>query len=127
MDCETYSTMMHTDYGASMQEKKFFFQKFYCRNAAWLDFTSPITPKVENILRHISICMWEGDNPLVVTVLNGRDRFHGIHERLERIKAVQPDFHVTGYDAYAGKGGVSMLTIYGFIRIKNPLTDVTRR
>lgn len=115
MDAETFVTVMHTNYGASIQEKKAFFQRFFQRNSAWLDFTGPLTEKVENILKHMPMVFGGGDNPLVLTILNGRDRFHGIHERLARIQEIQPAFVITGHDAYTGKGGVSMLTVYGFI------------
>jgi len=116
MDMHTYATMLFTDYGSSVHERKIFFEKFYQRNAAWLDFTGPITHKLEDILRHMPICFYDGDNPLVITILNGRDRFHSVQERLDFLAKAQPDYIIQDHDVYIGKGGVSMLTVYGFIR-----------
>jgi hypothetical protein len=114
MSAETYATVMTTDYRASMEQRKKFFTHFYMRNAAWLDFTGPLTAGLESVLTHAPLFMTPGQpNPFVLTVLNCRDRFRGAEARIARMQEVQPAYQIDKHWTYEGKGGVSMLTVCG--------------
>jgi len=117
MASDVYASMMATDYGATMDQRKEFFEKFYRRDAAWLDFTSTLCPTVEETLRHLPLCMHpnDGGNPVVVTLRNGRDGCRGADARVDRITQIQPAFSVRDYWTYAGKNGSSMLTVCGVL------------
>lgn len=112
MDSETYMTMMYVDYGAYLDQKKEFFEKFYWRNTVWLDFTSPLCSSVESTIRHLPICLSNGKIPVVITLMNARDKYHGIDERVNRIQQIQPLLKVNDTYTYLGKGNVSMLTLF---------------
>ena len=118
MDSATYTSMLVTDYGASMQEKKEFVDKFYRRSAVWLDFTSQLCNGVEQTLRWLPLCLdhYREAVPVVVTVMNARDAYCGAQSRIERICEVQPEFAPIDHWTYVGKGGTSMLTVCGEIR-----------
>jgi hypothetical protein len=107
--------MLTTDYGATIEQRKEFYEKFYKRTAVWLDFTSTLCTSVELTLRGLPLCLMPDAKPVVITVLNGRDAFKGVETRVRRMVEVQPAFQVRDYWTYIGKGGVSMLTVCGAI------------
>lgn len=116
LSAETYATMLSTDYGAEYEQKLAFGRHFGHRNAVWLDYTSPVTPSIENTLRWLALCMEAPAHrrgygkPVVVTVLNARDYCHSPEERIERMTLAQPGLQYRSHWTYVGKGGVSMLT-----------------
>lgn len=115
MDAETYSGLMFADCGASAAQKLEFADRFYCRNAVWLDFTSQLCTQVESTLSRLPYCLERPDfppykKPVVITVMNARDSYHGSLERIARILQIQPQLEYVNHWTYIGKGGVSMLT-----------------
>jgi len=116
MKSDTYATMLTTDYGATMQERKAFSDKFYFRNAAWLDFTSQFCESVRTTLANLHFCMAVGrPKPVVVTMMNARDGVNGVDARISRIMACQPLFRYWDHWTYSGKNGTPMLTVCGSI------------
>lgn len=115
MDTATYASMFTTDYGATYKQKKEFHEKFYLRNAVWLDYTGTLCGGVESTLRHLPLCLAPDENlkPVVLTLRNGRDGFRGVEQRIARVLAVQPAFEYRRHWTYLGKGGVPMLTVCG--------------
>lgn len=117
MKADTYMTMLASDYGATMEEKKAFNYKFFSRNAVWLDFTSQFCNSVKTCLEYLPMCIeaTTHEKPVVLTVMNARDSVSGVGNRIERILAVQPAFLYKDHWTYAGKNGTPMLTICGAI------------
>ena len=117
MSADTYATMMTTDYGATFEQKQAFRDRFYVRNAVWLDFTSQLGCKNDQAIANLHICMEANvqEKPVVLTVLNGRDAFHGISERIAHIARLQPAFQLRDAWTYVGVNGSSMLTVCGVI------------
>ena len=113
MEFATYVTMLTTDYGATLSQKREFHEKFWGRNAAWLDFTGTLCSSLEESLRQLPLCFDHGEHPLVLTLRNGRDLFQGVDARLRRISTVLPGFTIDDHWTYLGKAGSSMLTICG--------------
>lgn len=117
MRSDTFATMLTTDYGASMNERTLFADKFYHRNAAWLDFTSQFCASVEKTIANLHFCMSVGDpKPVVITTMNARDGVSGVEARVKRILDCQPLFTYWDSWTYPGKNGTPMLTICGSIR-----------
>jgi hypothetical protein len=112
MDTATYASMLATDYGATLQEKQGFNIRFNLRNAVWLDYTSPLCHSVEETLKNLLFCLEPSGykKPIIVTVLNARDGFHGDEQRVGRLLKLQPALEYVKHWTYTGKGGVSMLT-----------------
>lgn len=112
MDAETYATVLFTDYCAPAEKKDLFNALFCRRNAVWLDYTGTLSPNVENTLRHLPFCMVPNKvrKPVVITVMNARDYYHGDQERVDRMMQVQPALEYAKHWTYVGKGGVSMLS-----------------
>jgi hypothetical protein len=117
MKSDTFTSMLTTNYGASAEHKKIFHDKFYCRNAAWLDFTSQFCNSVEETLQNLLFAMdsEKESKPVVVTLMNARDGMKGEEARISRICEAQPAFVPERYWTYSGKGGTSMLTVCGHV------------
>lgn len=111
MSAETYATMLFTDYGATMEQKREFYEKFCKRNAAWLDFTCQLCRSVEETISHLDICMSNMECPVVITFMNARDKYHSPEERIARLVEIQPSLDVKKWWTYKGKGNISMLTV----------------
>lgn len=116
MEFATYVTMLTTDYGATFHQKREFHEKFWGRNAAWLDFTGTLCSSLEESLRHLPLCFDQGEHPLVLTFRNGRDLFQGVDARLRRLGTILPGFTIDDHWTYLGKAGGSMLTVCGRIQ-----------
>lgn len=115
MQADTYMTMLCSDYGATMEQKRMFHSKFYRRNAVWLDFTSQFCKSVQTCLEWLPICLDSGDDPkpIVLTLMNARDGVTGVQNRIDRILACQPALVYAGHWTYSGKNGTPMLTVCG--------------
>lgn len=117
MDVNDYLSMLAEDHGASMDQKKVFVNKFLRKHAVWLDYTGTLTAKTLRGIGHLHMCL--GDTrfpkPVVITVLNGRDKYKSKDERVAAIKAAQPGLDVRRVWTYKGAGGCSMLTVCGIM------------
>ena len=117
LSAEAYMTMMFTDYGATRTEKEDFGKRFYNRDAVWLDFTSFLCRSVEEVIKHLPFCLatTRKEKPVVLTLLNARDSYHGSDSRVARIVELQPAFKYENHWTYTGKNGSSMVTVCGTI------------
>lgn len=117
MKADDYMTLLHSNLGATMEEKKSFNTKFYSRTAVWLDFTSQFCKSVQTCLEYLPFCLESNGEakPVVITMMNARDNVTGVEARLERIQACQPAFQYERHWTYTGKNGTSMLTVCGSI------------
>ena len=117
MKSDAYATMLLTDYSATMQQKQEFNDRFYRRNAAWLDFTSQLCQSVETTIQNALMFMepTTAPKPLVITIMNARDGITGVESRIARIMKIQPAFVYDSHWTYAGKNGTPMLTVCGHV------------
>ena len=117
MDAATFVTMLMTDYGASFDEKSNFFKRFHNRNAMWLDFTSQLCKGTEEVISNLHMAMTASytDKPVVITLMNARDRLRGADKRVERILQLQPGLSYRNHWTYQGANGTPMLTFCGAI------------
>jgi hypothetical protein len=113
MDAATFCSVLATDYGATIDQKREFASRFGYRNAAWLDFTSNLCPSVLDAFGSLPTLLSQGNVPVAITVLNGRDRFRGVANRIDALTAAQPLFKPMDFWTYAGGGGAPMLTVCG--------------
>jgi hypothetical protein len=114
-DMSAYLTMLVTDYGATMDEKKQFHAKFCKRNAAWLDFCGPLCASTEEAISsmHFALSTSQRVIPVAITLMNCRDAYRSAEQRVARITKIQPGFRPVEHWTYVGGGGVSMLTVCG--------------
>lgn len=114
---ESYATMALSDFGATMDDKRRFADKFMHRTAAWLDFTGPLCGRTIAAISNLHFCMMANGEkkPAAITVMGCRDTFHSTEQRVAAIKAAQPALDIVDAWTYVGKGGVSMLTVCGLI------------
>lgn len=114
-DMSAYLTMLVTDYGATMDEKKQFHDKFCKRNAAWLDFCGPLCASTEEAISsmHFALATKPRVIPVAITLMNCRDAYRSAEQRVARITKIQPGFRPVEHWTYVGGGGVSMLTVCG--------------
>ncbi len=112
MDSATFMSMLVTDFGATMDERLDFRDRFYLRNAVWLDFTSNLCKSVERTLENLLFCLTpkRDKKPVVVTILNGRDSCKSVDARISRMMDIQPALEYQDHQVIRGKGGCSMLT-----------------
>lgn len=117
MPVESYACMALSDFGATMDDKRRFADKFMHRTAAWLDFTGPLCGRTISAISNLHFCMMADGKkkPVAITVMGCRDAFHSTADRVAAIKAAQPALSVVDAWTYVGKGGVSMLTVCGLI------------
>jgi len=117
MKADTYMTMLASDYGATMEQKKAFNAKFMRRNAVWLDFTSQFCKSVQSCMEWLPLCLdgGEDEKPVVITTMNARDGVTGVQNRIDRLIACQPAFIYKDHWTYLGKNGTPMLTVCGVV------------
>lgn len=115
MDVNNYLMMIAEDHGATLAQKRAFVYKFIHKHAVWLDYTGPLTAKTLAGIGHLHMCLADTRflKPVVITVLNGRDKYKSKEERVAAIKAAQPNLDVRRVWTYKGAGGCSMLTVCG--------------
>lgn len=112
-----YTTIFHSDYKATLEQKKDFYNRFYRRNAVWLDFTCMISPVLETTVRNLDLCMSKDGRkkPVVITFLYGRDIKGGEAARVAYISKLAPGLKVIDCWVYRGAKGTPMITIAGEI------------
>lgn len=117
MPAETYTAMAVYGFGATMEQRMQFADKFMYRTAAWLDFTSPICKSTLDAISNLHFCMKAdgSQKPVVITVMACRDSYLSMESRVAAITSAQPALNVVDAWKYTGKGGVSMLTVCGMI------------
>lgn len=115
MDINDYLSMITEDHGASLDEKRRWGMRFLLKHGMWLDYTGTLTPKTLKAISHLHMCVASTRflKPVVITVLNGRDKFKSKEERVAAIKAAQPGLDIRRVWTYKGAGGCSMLTVCG--------------
>lgn len=115
MDAETYATVLTTDYGAKSYEKLEFYQRFAGRSAVWLDYTCQLCPSVLRTLSAIQINCLPVEVPFVVTVLAGRDSWHGTEARIMAMEHAQPLWKCLDTYTHTSINGARMLTAMGIL------------
>lgn len=115
MDVATFTSVLSTRYGESPIQRREFSERFCRRSAAWLDFTAPICSSVLTAVANLQNVVSAASAPVVVTVMNCRDRFSGTEARVRALADAQPAFKVATHWTYIGAGGVSMLTACGVL------------
>lgn len=113
MKAEVYMTMLCSDFGADFKDKKAFNEKFYRRNAIWLDFTSQFCKGIKVCLENLHFCLSPSgkEKPVVLTMMNARDGVSGVERRIRRVLDCQPNLNLAEHWTYIGKNGTPMLTM----------------
>ena len=120
MQSDVYATALAGDFKATRKQRTKFNNKFYSRNAAWLDFTSGFCSQFERTVSNLHRCMSHADAPVALTFMYGRDIAGQELGRVTRICELQPRFLPSDYWLYRGKGRTSMMTVCGMLRGVSP-------
>lgn len=120
MDSATFTSVLATDYKATIEQKREFNSRFCGRTAVWLDFTGCIGKPVLDTLANLPLTLELVRVPVCLTILNGRDKLRGADSRIASLIKAQPAFVPHMSWTYVGGGGSSMLTVCGFISAPEP-------
>lgn len=115
IEAATFASVLATDYRATKDEKKEFYERFGMRNAVWLDFTSSICSGVTETMRNLPLVLLSDPVPVCITIRNGRDSNAGVAARIALLEKAQPLFKTERHWTYVGGGNSSMLTVCGVI------------
>lgn len=118
MSSQTYVGVRHDAYDANCGERKSFANKFYRRNAIWLDFTSGFCAGVDETVAGLTRVLHEHwpQCPVSLTFMYGRDIGGKELGRIDHLRRIQPAFLPQSYWIYAGKNGTPMMTVCGLLQ-----------
>ena len=111
----TFCTILIDRYGATNEQLLAWQEDFCWNSAAWFDFTCQLCAESEKTIQHSSLVVANDKKvPVVYTVMNARDSYHGVDARVSRVvELAGRDFEPLDSWTYQGMGGTPMLTVCG--------------